>query len=366
MKTPQYILSTGLFCLAASMANAQDGTPVEFNFTDDDAEGWTVVAPDVFAPVLTAVDGDNLLIQSTSNTNSFAFWNSPVVTAGVIDDKVVKATFRVFSNRSNPVDSPTLRVRANSEELDQAFLTVATSSGDGAFSPFATTKEYILFYKPRFVRDDFSLAFDMLNFMSDNDADGLLGLESVSAELFQLSGTPRNETDGVIVFAGGNTNGWTFKTAEPAFEAPPFRADAQGLAIGGNPDAVNHQFGLWESPAGTEDAIIAEAGRFYFASFVVKSSTNNRETVPTLRLRINTENLQGSSVTVAESVGPLAGVPTLADAEGFAVYFAVPDELDGQELTFAFDYIYSVGGPDDNPGVELYLQAMTVVSLPLD
>lgn len=355
-------------CLFLSLALATAGTlsaqqPISYDFEGQDSEGWfPVEVPTVFEEVDLRAGDTALEIETSDNTNTFAYWNSPVTTVGEIQDKVVRATFRVSSDQENTATAPTVRMRANSEELDQAFLTVATSTGNGAFSPGFNTREYTLIYKPKGIRDNFSLAFDCLNFLADNDPTSTVRLESVDVELYQLLGTPRQE---LLLIFFNTDHGWTFETAEPVFGAPTHSVQSSGLHITGYANPDRDLFGYWQSPEGGPNSVIAEAGRFYLATFVVKSSTGDRQVVPTTRFRINTSSLQGGAVRAAESVGPLSFVPTPADSEGFAVYFVVPEELDGQEMTFSVDYIYSRAS-DDDPTVSIEFGGLSVTSLPFE
>lgn len=346
------------------LAGSAVGQVASFDFAPNNAEGWTSASPDVFAATSASVEDNALSIRTMDNQNTFAFWNSPIVETGPAEGKLVVGTFRISADSADLSTAPTIRARMNTAELDQAFLTVATSIGDGAYSPGSTSREYQLVFKNRGVRESFTIAFDVLNFLTDNRAVNDVRLEEVRIDLVELGASSSTDIrqEGFQLFSN-NTNGWTFSTAEPAFGAPTSSVSAQGLEIQGFENPEQDLFGFWQSPIGGENAIIAEAGRLYLASFVVKSTTGDRSIVPTTRFRINTANLQGSSVSVAESVGPLAFVPTTQNSEGVAVYFLVPPELDGQELVFAMDYIYSRASNDD-PTVALQLGALNVTSLP--
>jgi len=353
---------------------------VYIDFEDGDGNWW-FLAPESFHPSTGEYDEGGLHIDTTDNTLTFSFWESPLISpvpreqpAGISMDgdsglaHLYRTRFHVFSGVEDRALAPTVRSRTSARSFQQADVFVATSTGNGELSPDPDGQVYSHFFTVPENEPVFRLDFDVLNFMPDNAAVDSLRLETAAVEslgFFPIS-VPRE--DAFLDFSGGNTHGWTPRTAEP-LGAPTLIAEMDGLEIIADPERANEViFGFWGSPE-ENPAVVLEKGRLYRTSFFVSSRAieTNRVDLPAFRLRVNDASLRTSTYVNVESIGEESRLPRQTVQQRYDTYLYVPEESDGEPLLFSFDFL-NVPQMFNNPGLGVVLNSVRVESFdyPLD
>jgi len=146
-------------------------------------EGWTfnTVAPTYSAPLsfqLTS-DGGVVGMTSTTNTNTFGFWQSPA-DVSTEAGRLYRATFAIHTNVADPTRVPQLRVRLLAEGFQLTMEGISDSAGSALASPVTTNRDFDLFMVPPqsqvgTVSDGLIAALDMINFNSSATPDDPTG-----------------------------------------------------------------------------------------------------------------------------------------------------------------------------------------------
>jgi subtilisin-like proprotein convertase family protein len=357
-------------------------THVEFDFAPSE-QGWTFFNPATFATVTGGHDHEAGAINSvlTENTNSFAYWESPTflispsetLPSGTLGENVIPITgvvgppslyrsaFTVKGNVAEAATVPTIRVRSSAFNFEQSDVLVITSAGNGNLSPDAAGKSYIQYFSQPAGVDSFRLDFDVLNFDPTDASNATLALDAVAIDSIgtpQVSGTPVASLD----FSAG-TQGFTARNAVPLLEVPAhYLTNGGGLGIRGA-DPVRGLapagtiFGYW----GAETSIPVIGGKLYAFTFSVSSdaTSEQRTQVPTFRMRINDSSLKLSAYVNIDSRDNATRVPVNGNPENYVLWVQVPQEVDGQNLIFSFDYLWTPE-TDDNATITLTLENLAV------
>jgi len=140
------------------------------------------------------------LIRLTSNetNNVFGFWESPNSVVQVRQDSLFLYRAIASATPGTPDEGvPTLRLRANSQNLESAFTVETDSFGDRSLSPVSSARRAVdlLFRPPRGLFDapprdrNYLLSFDLLNFLPGSiDPNGGLMLHDVELYRFDYQG----------------------------------------------------------------------------------------------------------------------------------------------------------------------------------
>jgi hypothetical protein len=352
-------------------------------------EGWTSGgAPAVFTmPDTDYFDGELHLIAK-DNTNTFGFWQTPPTAIPKTDRDLIHAMFEVSSNLVNKAIMPTLRLRVAEANNQSASVLSVESIGAAQSSPDIAGAIYHNYFRPPAATSTtLYLAFDMLNFSPDDASYAWLSLDTVVVERIVL---PGEFTFSDVTSYDFNTGqqGWEFVSV-PAVFAPP-TSDVSGGALALTTTTNTNTFGYWASPV-----IAVEGSYLYRVRYEVTTNITAQSVVPTLRLRINTNNLQESEMLVIESSGagessPLAGSvagasvdpwrePFLPARTGgqkemlgaggapeYEVYFIPPESaLSGTDagIRLAFDVLNF--NPADAATGSLYLDGVEISRAPL-
>jgi hypothetical protein len=323
---------------------------------DTGSEGWTTGGAPLFfsMPGTDAFNGQILLI-STTNTNTFGFWQSPDHAFSKTTDTLYQATCLVKTNLFTPATVPTVRLRLaeTNNQTASVFLIESANTADCSPSPLGTSYQTYLL-APTNVPTDLYMAFDMLNFDPDNAPYATLGLDNVIIEKRGLSNLPAFSTEQTITF-DDSEEGWSFVTVEPTFSAPENRFTTGSLEIASTSNLDN--FGFWVSPV-----FPLEDGKIYRIDFTVRTDIVPRALVPTIRLRMNTNNLQESCALVITSADNAESSPTPAGMT-YSLYFIPPESAISGPLPgmiLAFDLL-NFGGIDAETG-SLFLDTVTINS----
>ncbi len=142
---------------------------------------------------------DGSLTLEANNSNSvFGFWGGPESSIQVVPDSLYLYRARVGATAGTPASQvPTLRLRANSVNLESAFTQETNSFGDLTLSPNSEeTKLYDLLFKPPSgffnlpsFQHRYILSFDLLNFLQEDSPNG--GLTMYDVEIYRMDDKKR-------------------------------------------------------------------------------------------------------------------------------------------------------------------------------
>ncbi|MCC7390862.1 HYR domain-containing protein, partial [Candidatus Sumerlaeota bacterium] len=380
-------------CTTTLVWEAPDHIDIPF---DESPQGWQYFSPEPFLHP-TSSSNASLGITPNDNTNSFGFWLSPLIVTGRPDDFAVTPTdgvrglqddefaeitnsdyYRVtYGLRSDSTDLstvPTVRLRANTESLQQSDVLVVTASENGDYSPSTSMRHYPFYiHMPQGDRR-FTLSFDLLNFDARDSATTSLFLDHVMIDAFDMTpfydGESREELH--QVFTDSQTHGWTGRDAAGFLDVAFPSADPLGLKIVGTEsttlprgNAFAVQYAYWGSPEGA-NLVTMDHTRLYQAFFFFTSGATEetKSNVPTFRGRVNSGNMKYAVYVLSESMNPNCVTPVGQDAQVYSITFQTPEELDGQEMLFSFDWLW-VSLSDNDPSIPVYLREISVSSFPL-
>jgi len=269
----------------------------------------------------------------------------------------------VATDVTDPLAVPQLRLRVNSQNLQQADILVVSSCGDGSYAPTPEGRTYEMYFVPPESclgkpedQDDLILSFDILNFGPSDAADGSLMLDRVVVDAIHLD-TLSTPTALKTWSFDTDAEGWQFGTA-PVFTAPA--SGSSGGALWLTAQNNTNTFGYWSGPS---EVVQAEAGKLYRLRFTVSTDVTLQNEVPQLRLRASSEDFQSSIVKVISSVTGAEMSPTSA-GRSYDLYFYPPQSLIGTEsdsILVTFDMLNF--DPADASTGALLLDTVTVESL---
>jgi hypothetical protein len=306
---------------------------------DLSANDWKFFSPGIFTAASGGYDPEtNALDTVTSdNTNTFAFWESPIVN---VTGGLAQVTYKVATTLEDRAQLPVFRLRTSEENFSRSLLSVVTSRSDTDFLPGEAGRSYSHIMTVGDTYSPLRLNLDVLNFDPTDAINARLSLRSVDIHLFPLPDPPVPDSTQLIDFSG-NTQGF-LPGLSPALAPTRFSVDASGLSIRasmpGEPGfGTAATFGYW----GKDDVIALDASRIYRLSWQVESSATsaNLLRVPTFRLRLNDSSLQYSEYLNVESRLSGDAVPAMGSPLTYEMWFAPPQELDGNGLILSFDLL---------------------------
>ncbi len=327
-------------------------------------EGWGAVTVSGFTPPYFYYMPGHIKLAAQDNTNTYGYWTSDADAVPVIADCLYRSRWTVATDVTDALAVPHMRLRVNSQNLQQSDMLAVNSCGDGSYAPIPqrwTTYE-MYFVPPESCldkpedQDDLILSFDVLNFDPGDAADGSLLLDSVVVDIIDLNalGTPtllkswEFDTD---------ADGWQF-VSTPSFFTEPV-SDACGDALWLIAQDNTNTFGFWSSPS---EEVQVEANKLYRVQFDVSSDLIDKDAVPCLRLRVHSEDFQAGVVKVISSVTGAEMSPTL-EGRTYDLYFYPPQSLvgtDADSILVAFDILNF--DPSDAATGALMLNAVLVES----
>ncbi len=305
-------------------------------------EGWTCsIVPAFFTPPECNYLQGQIMLTAQDNTNTFGYWASNQNAVPVIADCLYRARWTVATDITDPLAVPHMRLRVNSQNLQQADILAVSSAGDGSYAPTPDGRTYEMYFVPPESclgkpedQDDLILSFDILNFDPSDAAAGSLLLDSVVVEAMPLDTLSTPTVLRAWSFESG-AEGWQFGSA-PIFKAPV--SDVYGSALWLIAQDNTNTFGFWSSPS---EEVQVEANKLYRVQFDVSSDVIDREVVPCLRLRVHSEDFQSGVVKVISSVTGAEMSPTL-EGRTYDLYFYPPQSLvgtDADSIIAAFDIL---------------------------
>lgn len=377
---------------------------MRFDFTRDEQNdpdlAWVFQMIPAFDDTVTSgYDMDQGRVITTTRTNQGAFgtWQSPIFRIGgdpadvpegmryiagtVGDQSLYRTQWFVQGDPMVPTDQlPTVRVRSSSFDNQQTDELQITSQGDAAYSPTVEGTLYTQFFSQPDTENRFRLNYDVLNFLDSNAAVASIYLDYVTVEYLGVDALIAPTTASLTQdFRGGETNGWTARSAAPALVAPQLFANTdQGLAIRGRDSVTTGTvyedviFGFW----GNESDARFTTNTLYRVTWTVASDGTDVMEVPTFRLRVNSFNNQFGAYKQVNSWRDQAMVPLNGTPQTYSTWLQAPTAIAGNRWIFSFDYLYvpyplrpdlsnddGLLIPDvsqDDPTVTLYLQELMV------
>lgn len=349
----------------------------DFSFQDD-SQGWEVETfPEFFIAPETSTNG-NLTFTVTDNENTHGAWRSP---AAVFErpsepGDLLEAAFTLSTDRTDPVEVPSTRMRFSTRDFHQTSEFVLSSIRPARLMPVdGRNMDYRHLFKPVLDTSQLTLYFDVLNFAAMGSADATVALERMSLSRSTLLGEGRQELSRILSLES-NRQGWDSRFADGFFPPTLFSVDSRGLKLTPDP-AVNHDtdisYGFWiyEPAAGSGlPTVTIEDGRLYRVSFVVSArhATQlevNPRRVPTFRLRLNETSLNAAVVQTVVSTGQNnTQLPTFDRKVTYDVFMLGREEIAGSTLIPSIDMLLT---PDDNDmDISIILESILVTSYPMD
>lgn len=158
-------------------------TQETFTF-DETEEGWSFVTaePTFSAPESRFTTG-SLEIATTSNVDNFGFWISPLIL--VEAGKIYRVDFTVWTDITLQALVPAIRLRMNTDNLQQSCSMVINSADNAESSPTPAGMTYSLYFVPPEIAisgpsPGIKLSFDLLNFGAVDAETGSLFLDTVT------------------------------------------------------------------------------------------------------------------------------------------------------------------------------------------
>jgi hypothetical protein len=318
---------------------------------DSDSDGWTTQgAAIVFGvPQFSWQDGA-ITITATNNTNNFGYWQSPAEIP-IIADSLYRADYLVFTDVTDPLMVPQIRLRMNSSNLQVSDYLIVNSVGSGSLAPTDAGKDYYLYFVPPANDTTFLLACDLLNFDPTDAAQGMIGLEQVFVDRLPLDDltTPTNAMS--YMFVAG-TDDWTTGGSPIVFSMPQAAYQSGALVL--TSETNTNTFGFWQNDPAD---IIITPGVLYRGTFAVSTDLTDQSMVPEMRLRFNTTDLQASCILDVISAGDGGNSPS-STGSTYSLYFYPDVVAPSSGLIIAFDVLNF--NPADAANASLMLDSVNI------
>ncbi len=328
---------------------------IVFDFIPDTEDWTTGGAPIIYTVPDFLWESDYLKMTSSTNTNTFGFWQSAQDAVSGDSSYLYRARFTISANITDQALVPQIRLRANSVNLQQYDVLSIESAGDGASSPSPSDTDYDLYIVIPPNDTSVSLAFDLLNFNPDDAAEAELALDTVTVDRFALDSLSPATVIQDYTFESSQ-DGWTTGGAPIVFTPPQYIYSSGALELRATTNT--NTFGFWvNDPAD----ITIEAERLYRGIFEVRTDVTSPATVPEMRLRFNTGNVQASHTFGILSSGDGANSPGTTNTTYDRMYFLPPAACVGQGLIVSFDILNF--SPDDEATASLILDRATIETL---
>lgn len=323
------------------------------------AEGITMMAPDL---------------------NTLGWWKSPAMTAspfvvpGTISlnatpgsDSIFRAKYTITSDGATTADVPALRLRTSRKDFDRSEVYVLEQNGkEAAFLPTGP-RSYVTYFNLSPTSAFFNHYIDLLGFNGTPGTTFTINLVDVESLIGGTDLLSNQNQEALLLFSGGtgNTYGWNLfdKGLSGVFGGISGQATENGLEIGGARDLDELAcFGYWQSDE-DHPILTLEQNAFYRVKFLVSTNTpaDQKTNAPALRLRLNTANFEWSNYIEINGITEGSEFPVAGEDITYYMYFETPDELVGQPINFAFDYLY-INGIGKDPNLTFFLKTLRIDS----
>ncbi len=329
--------------------------PISFDFSMS-REEWKSGSAIVFSEPQFIFEPGRLKLVSQNNTNTFGFWNSPENAIPVTKGYLYRARFIVSTDVALPELVPQIRLRVNSSNFQQADCLIIDSNGDGGASPTPEGTSYDLYFVPPANEQFCMLAFDLVNFTSNDAPDAELALDSVLIDRFRLDTLDESTTITWAYDFETSQEFWSTGDGTPEFTDPEFFWADGALHLRSTTNT--NTFGYWGSDP---TDITIEENRLYRGTFEVRTDETDRSRVPQMRLRFNTANMQAARSFEIASAGDGANSPGITNTTYDRLYFLPPANCVGRGLIVSFDILNF--NPGDAPTASLILDRAIIETL---
>ncbi len=329
--------------------------PVEFDFVLS-REGWTTGTAPIFTAPKWIFETGCVKLVSQNNTNTFGYWSTSANAIPVTQNYLYRAQFVVSTDVTQPELVPQIRLRVNSRNFQQADCLTIDSNGDGGASPTPEGTTYDLYFVPPANEQFCMLAFDLLNFTSNDAPDAELALDSVLIDRFRLDTLDDSAGTSWTYDFEASQGFWLPGDAAFVFSAPESFWEDGALHLRSTTNT--NTFGYWGSDP---TDITIEENRLYRGTFEVRTDETNRSRVPQMRLRFNAANLQACRSLEIASSDDGANSPGTTNTTYDRLYFLPPANCVGEDLLISFDILNF--NPGDAPTASLILDRAVIESL---
>lgn len=283
-------------------------------------------------------DGGRPTLGNRDPNNTFGFISLPPESALAEPDTLYEVRMRVSTNVLERLRVPTMRIRANMTNFEKGATLVVHPAASLRHVPTPEGVEHSLLFMPvaDFVTEDaelgrFFASLDLLSFAQNVDPDAILRLDAIDILPIPADNISVLETLIEDNFLTG-TEGWVYGGDESVFSMPRMGMDSGELRLAPRDGAT---FGYWTRDTG----IVAEAGKTYRGRFLVYTSSNEPERVPTFRVRLNTSSFELASTVNVDAAGSL-NETLRQDARLYDVYLQIPESASGEATILAsFDLL---------------------------
>ena len=128
-----------------------------------DLSGWSSFSPSqVFSSPHFGRDGQTLVITALDNTNTFGYWNSPLISP-MLPDALYRARFSLLTDYNIQGELPGLRMRFLTADYQQSGMLRLESWGNAEGMPTTSPRDYAVYFQPYFARAHTSLYLGPMN-----------------------------------------------------------------------------------------------------------------------------------------------------------------------------------------------------------
>lgn len=352
-------------------------TGIVYDFLAD-SQGWNFYSPAGFTPSSGVYNSTakRLDVITGDNSNSFAFWESPVfslladpgpppgrrsaVTKG-LPGRLFRTRMTVSTDSADRSVVPGFRMRTSSYDFQQTSVYVVSSIGDVSTLPVSYGYLYRQFFVLPEGQDYMRMDWDVINFDPNDLANGQLALTRVNIQAVDPIdyGAPSETTS--FDFRTGS-NGFTSRTAAPTFAATEFpHSPTLGLGIRQHPDKGTGEpavdFGFW----GKEDALTIHGDSIYRFEWIIESDATpeQRAQVPTFRLRMNNGSLQYSAYINVDARNADSIIPVVGQPQAYDLWVRALETVPQDSAILSFDFI-GTGADGEDPKIGVYLRELNV------
>ncbi|MCD6384941.1 lamin tail domain-containing protein [Candidatus Sumerlaeota bacterium] len=157
---------------------------VSYDFNTD-TQGWYCAgAPSRFTePECQWSSAGMLSIKPLDNTNTFGYWNSPLISP-MLPDALYRARFSLLTDYDIQGELPGLRMRFLTADYQQSGMLRLESWGNAEGMPTTSPRDYAVYFQPYFARahtsiNGFYIALDLFNFNSSDTISATYYIDNV-------------------------------------------------------------------------------------------------------------------------------------------------------------------------------------------
>lgn len=315
-----------------------------------------------FAPVRQETeDGRPVLEIADPGAWTYGFVSLPLESGFGLPNTLYELEMEVSSNVTDRQRVPTSRIRMNRSDFSRGAVLEIAAAGSRQHLPTTEGVRHRLFFVPEALSPDplgsrgFFPSFDLLNTDPNVEAGSRMRIDDmelrpISMDRVRVVGTLHRSD-----FTRG-TEGWQFGAIPELFAPARHGMEPGGLSMAPSGEV---SYGYWDS--------LLEArfrpGGLYRGRFLLRSTTENRAGMPTVRVRLNTERFEFGSTVNIERLGRDSDAPG-PTPRYYDVYLYIPEDMDRDgRILAALDLLSNTSDIDQDAGVvleEFVLEEITI------